>query len=52
MPITKDQASDLKSAIDRATQTALQLQNATFANETAVGRLADALWQAQQPDKK
>jgi hypothetical protein len=48
--ITKDQASDLKSAIDHAQRRALDLQNAKLASEQANRELENALWQIQQKE--
>lgn len=49
--ITKDQAIELKSAIDLAQRRALDLQNATAAKAQADRQLEGALWQLQQKEK-
>jgi hypothetical protein len=46
--ITKDEASDLKSFIDRAQQTSLDLQMADLANKRAQAEVAGCLWKLQQ----
>lgn len=49
--MTKDQASDLKSLIDRAKQTALAVQAAQFVNEEAERQLGSYMHKLEHPPK-
>lgn len=47
-PMSKETASDLKSHIDRARETALDFARATMARDYAERTLAEFIWQLQQ----
>jgi hypothetical protein len=49
--MTKDEASDLKSLIDRARQAALALQNAQYVNDEVERQIVSFINKMQYPPK-